>query len=214
VAIDEKPRSRAMRRIAGSLISILLVLLFAGIVTSTYLAHAEASQRNMPTASRPDVRLVIDESAVYAFQFSNVVPGRSGSSHNRLINGGNQSGQLGVYFSEIINTPGTVGEYADNNADLGAKAEIAIYIDLDMSGSWSSGDIGLKSNGTIYYNPTALDYTAFNRYGSARWDVMTMLASAEVNVIILWRIPTTVGNEIQGDSASFDIAFELRVSDT
>jgi hypothetical protein len=41
-----------------------------------------------------------------------------------------------------------------------------------------------------------------------------MLASAEVNVIIMWRIPITVGNEIQGDSAGFDITFELKASDT
>jgi hypothetical protein len=200
-----------MRKIVGSLITILLALLFTGIGTSTYLAHAEASQSSMPTAGRPDLRLVADKSALYAFQFSNVAPGSSGSSRNRLINAGNQSGQLGVYFSEVTNTPGTTGEYADNNGDLGAKAEIAVYIDLDMSGSWNSGDIGLKSNGTIYYNPTALDYTALNGYGGVKWDVVvTMLASAEVNVIIMWRIPITVGNEIQGDSASFDITFALK----
>jgi len=203
-----------MRKIVGSLITILLALLFTGIGTLANFTHAEASQSSMPTAGRPDLRLVTDKSAVYAFQFSNVVPGSSGSSRNRLINAGNQSSQLGVYFSEVTNTPGTTGEYADNNGDLGAKAEIAVYIDLDMNGSWNSGDIGLKSNGTIYYNPTALDYTALNGYGGVKWDVMTMLASAEVHVIIMWRIPITVGNEIQGDSASFDITFELRASDT
>jgi hypothetical protein len=203
-----------MRKIAWSLITILLALLFTGIGTLANFTHAEASQSSMPTAGRPDLRLVTDKSAVYAFQFSNVVPGSSGNSRNRLINAGNQSGRLGVYFSEVTNTPGTTGEYADNNGDLGAKAEIAVYIDLDMSGSWNSGDIGLKSNGTIYYNPTALDYTALNGYGGVKWDVMTMLASAEVHVIIMWRIPITVGNEIQGDSASFDITFELKASDT
>jgi hypothetical protein len=201
-----------MRKIAGSLISILLALLFTGIGTLANFTHAEASQRSMPTEGRPDLRMLTDKSAVYAFQFSNLVPGSSGSSHNKLINAGDQSGQLGVYFSEVTNTPGTTGEYADNNGDLGARAEIAVYIDLDMSGSWNSGDIGLKSDGTIYYNPTALDYTALDGYGGVKWDVVTMLASAEVNVIIMWRVPITVGNEIQGDSVSFDITFVLEQS--
>jgi len=201
-----------MRKIAGSLISILLALLFTGIGTLANFTHTEASQRSMPTEGRPDLRMLTDKSAVYAFQFSNLVPGSSGSSHNKLINAGDQSGQLGVYFSEVTNTPGTTGEYADNNGDLGARAEIAVYIDLDMSGSWNSGDIGLKSDGTIYYNPTALDYTALDGYGGVKWDVVTMLASAEVNVIIMWRVPITVGNEIQGDSVSFDITFVLEQS--
>jgi len=199
-----------MRKIIGSLITVVLVLLFTGIGTSANFTYAEASQRSMPNVDRPDLRLATYKSAVYMFQFSNVAPGSSGSSRNRLINAGNQTGQLGVHFSEVTNTPGTTGEYADSNGDLGAKAEIAVYIDLDMSGNWNSGDIGLKSDGTIYHNPMALDYTALNGYGGVKWDVITMLASAEVHVIIMWRIPITVGNEIQGDSASFDITFALK----
>jgi hypothetical protein len=138
-----------MRKIAGSLISILLALLFTGIGTLANFTHTEASQRSMPTEGRPDLRMLTDKSAVYAFQFSNLVPGSSGSSHNKLINAGDQSGQLGVYFSEVTNTPGTTGEYADNNGDLGARAEIAVYIDLDMSGSWNSGDIGLDRKSVV-----------------------------------------------------------------
>jgi len=36
-----------------------------------------------------------------------------------------------------------------------------------------------------------------------------MTANSRLNLTAVWNIPTTVGNEIQGDSVSFDIVFAL-----
>jgi len=36
-----------------------------------------------------------------------------------------------------------------------------------------------------------------------------MAASAQDKVAILWQVPTSAGNDIQGDSVSFDITFRI-----
>jgi len=89
-------------------------------------------------------------------------------------------------------------------------AQIAVYIDVDSSNSWTAGDIGLKSDGTTYANPTALDYDEIDNYGGETWDAIETLAtSASDKFTVLWQIPGSAGNEIQGDSVSFDITFTL-----
>ncbi len=108
----------------------------------------------------------------------------------------------------MTNTPGVIGDRVDGTGDLGANMEIAVYIDVDGGGDWNSGDIGLRSNGATYTYPTALEYDAVDNYSGVTWNaIKSMTASAARDFIIIWRIPITVGNEIQGDSVSFDISF-------
>ena len=89
---------------------------------------------------------------------------------------------------------------------------MAAYIDVDQSGDWSTGDIGLKNDGSTYANPTALDYQTIDSYSGNSWDAIeTMAASAADDLIILWDIPIggSADNTYQGDSVSFDITFTL-----
>ncbi len=105
------------------------------------------------------------------------------------------------------------GEYEGGSGELGANATIAVYVDVDESGAWSSGDIGLKSDHTTYAYPTTLNYASINSYGSGTWDaVETMAGSAQDKFVILWQVPTSAGNDIQGDSVSFDVTFRLEQS--
>jgi hypothetical protein len=54
-------------------------------------------------------------------------------------------------------------------------------------------------------------YSTINSYSSASWqDVLALPSQAEAKVIIMWRVPFSAGNEIQGDSVSFDMSFYLR----
>ena len=131
-----------------------------------------------------------------------------------LANVGSLNGELDVEFSAITNTGGTSGEYGDGSGDLGGVAEIAVYLDVDQSGTWTDGDIGLKSDGTTYNHPTALDYDTIDNYDSESWDaVETMAASAADDFVALWRVPTSAGNNIQGDCVSFDVTFTLEQAD-
>jgi len=199
-----------MKRLLGLLIGTLFAVLLVSGSSLAYFSYVEASDGNSSARGTPELEIVSDGSAVCTFQMSGVVPGNSGRSRNRLINAGSLAGGLGVRFSAVVNTPGTSGEYADGSGDLGAYAEIAVYIDVDRSEKWDRGDIGLKSDATTYSHPTALDYDAVDNYGGVGWDmVATMTGSAAHDFIIMWRIPTTAGNEIQGDSVSFDITFIL-----
>ena len=101
-------------------------------------------------------------------------------------------------------------EFEDGNGDLGAEATLAAYIDVDQSGSWTSGDIGLKSDETTYNHPTALDYDSIDSYGEDYFDaVETLAASAADNLVLAWSIPTSATNSIQGDSVSCNVTVTL-----
>ncbi len=87
---------------------------------------------------------------------------------------------------------------------------MAIYIDVDENGSWSAGDIGLKNDGTTYNSPTALDFQTIDSYASKTWsNIETTASNATDKLHVDWQIPTSAGNNIQGDSVKFDLTFIL-----
>ena len=167
------------------------------------------------SGSSLDLDLNIDggDVAVTTFSASNIVPGDSSYGRSELSNVGTLDGVLDVAFSAITNTGGTSGEYGDGSGDLGGVAEIAVYLDVDQSGDWTAGDIGLKSDGTTYSHPTALNYDTINSYDRESWDdVEPLLVAAADDFVALWRVPTSGSNDIQGDCVSFDVTFTLRQS--
>jgi len=200
-----------MKKILGLTVATLLVIAMVGGGTWAYFSDTETSASNSLTAGTLDLNIDSGDTAVTTFAVTNVVPGDSGNGSNTLANVGDLNGELDIQFSTITNTPGAGGgEYEGGSGELGANAEIAVYIDVDQSGDWSSGDIGLKSDDTTYSHPTVLDYDALDNYDSAIWDeVETMATSTADDFIVMWRVPTSAGNDIQGDSVSFDVTFTL-----
>ncbi len=207
---SEHIRGEIMGRILKSLEVILVAVVLMGTVTIVSFAHARAHTDIMPDPGKASLNINGGGSQVFMFQVRGVAPGASGLGRKRVINVGNRVGTLDVRFSPVTNKPGTVGEAPDGNGDLGAHTEIAVYMDSDASGDWSSGDVGLKSDGAIYNYPVDLDYHALDNYSGISWNqIESIAASAVVDFTIAWRIPDTVGNEIQGDSVSFDVTFTL-----
>jgi hypothetical protein len=199
-----------MKRVLGLLLAFVPVVLFIGGGAIAYLGSDAVNASDIPDTGKLHLAIAQDSSTNYSFQVPGVAPGDSGHSSIRLVNDGDRFGMSGVGFSPIVNVPGTFEEYADDSGDLGANVQIAVYLDMDTSGDWSDGDIGLKTNGGTYSYPTALEFDAMNNYSGAMWNsITTVLASAKFDFIIDWRVPITVGNEIQGDSVSFDITFIL-----
>ena len=87
---------------------------------------------------------------------------------------------------------------------------MAMYIDVDQSGDFNAGDIGLKADGTVYSYPATLQYDTIDNYGSTIWDAAASMAStAQYDITIDWEVPTSAGNNIQGDAVSFGILFTL-----
>jgi spore coat-associated protein N len=205
-----------MKKIVGLSLAALLIIGIIGGATFAYFSDTESSTGNTLTAGTLDLKIDGGDIAVTTFNVSGVAPGDSGSGNSILTNAGNMAGELDITTSAITNTGAASGstEYGDDSGDLGASAEIAMYLDIDQSGTWNTGDIGLMSDGTTYAFPTALDYDIINNYGSETWNevVTTMAASASDNIVVNWQVPTGAGNSIQGDSVSFDITFILEQS--
>jgi hypothetical protein len=196
-----------MARILKSVIVIFMSVLILGGALA-YFGAAKADAAFIYDTGKPALKISDDGPRVGVFNVSNLVPGADGSKRVRLVNTGKQTGQLGVCFSSITNTPGNIGEYADGSGDLGANMEIALYIDVDGDNNWDGEDTGLRSDGITYLYPTALEYDVMQNYGGITWNTVgSMTPSTARDFVILWRIPVTVGNEIQGDSVSFDISF-------
>lgn len=200
-----------MKKILGLAIAALLIITLAGGGTWAYFSDTESSTNNVLAAGTLDLNLNGGNSAVTTFSASAVAPGDSGSGSVTIKNVGSMSGEFDVVFSAVTNTPGSGGgEYEGGSGELGASATIAVYLDVDESGTWNAGDIGLKSDGTTYSYPTALDYATIDSCGSRTWDALqTMTANAQDKFTVLWQVPTSAGNDIQGDSVSFDITFRI-----
>ena len=201
-----------MKKILGLTVAALLVIGMVGSGTWAYFSDVESSVDNSLTAGTLDLNIDGGNVAVTTFSEAAVGPGDSGSGSSILSNVGSYAGELDIAFSAITNTPGAGGrEYEGGSGELGGVATMAVYLDIDQSADWSSGDIGLKSDGTTYNHPTALDYATIDSYGSLTFDavIASMAASAADDFIVLWQVPTSADNTIQGDSVSFDVTFTL-----
>ena len=204
-----------MKKILGLTIAALLVIGTVSGGTWAYFTDTEQSVNNSLTAGTLDLNIDGGDIAVTTFSASAVVPDDSGSGSSTLSNVGSMDGELDITFSTITNIGGSGGtQYEDGVGNLGASAEITVYLDINQNGSFDAGDIELNTTGANpYANPgnTTLDYAIINNYGSVSYDavVASMATGAADDFRVLWRVPDTAVNNIQGDSVSFDVTFVL-----
>ena len=201
-----------MKKILGLTIAALLVMGMVGGGTWAYFTDTETSVDNSLTAGTLDLNIDGGNVAVTTFSEGAVGPGDSGSGSSILSNVGSYAGELDITFSAVTNTPGAGGgEFEGGSGELGGVATMVVYLDIDQSADWSSGDTGLKSDNTTYSFPTALDYATIDSYSTNSYDavIASMAASAADDFFVLWQVPTSADNTIQGDEVSFDITFTL-----
>lgn len=204
-----------MKKILGLTIAALLIMAMVGSGSWAWFSDTESSPDNSLSAGALDLKIDGGDDPVITFEETNVAPGDSGNGTLTLLNAGASSitGELDIAFSSVNNTAGAGGgEYEGGSGELGANAEIAVYIDVDESGDFTSGDIGLDNAvDTTYDYSAGLQWNTIDSYGSITWDavVPTMAPLASDGFVIEWRVPDTTGNEIQGDSVSFDVTFIL-----
>jgi len=206
-----------MKKIIGLSVAALLIIGVISGVTLAYFSDTESSLNNTLTAGVLDLNIDGGNVAVTTLTVAAAEPGGSGSDSSTLTNVGSMAGELDISTSAVTNTGAVSGtsEYADDSGDLGAVAQIAMYLDIDQSGSVTAGDIGLQSDGSTYDPTGGLAYDIVNNYASESWNevIASMVSSASDDIIILWQVPTGAGNSIQGDSVSFDITFTLEQAD-
>jgi spore coat-associated protein N len=201
-----------MKKILGLTLAALVTIALIGGSTWAYFSDVESSTNNSLTAGVLDLNIDGDNEAVTTFSVTGKAPGDSGNGSSTLTNVGDFGGELDITFSTITNVAGTVGEY-QGGADLGGVAEMAVYLDINQSASWDTGDIGLKSSDNSHFTNSGsipLDWAVINDYGSKKFDaVETMAADAADDLVLEWRIPTEAGNSIQGDSVSCNVTITL-----
>ena len=200
-----------MKKILGLAVAALLVMGLVGGGTWAYFSDPEASGTNSLTAGTLDLEVEGgSEGTPVIFSVSDLKPGDNSVSLGDLENVGNLPGEFDIAIGALSEVAGASGEFA-GGTDLGTNLDVAIYLDIDESGTWTSGDIGLtNADNTTYNHPTALDYQSIGSYASKSWDaIYTMGASDTDDIAIAYQIGTGVGNSIQGDAAEFTITFTL-----
>jgi spore coat-associated protein N len=208
-----------MKKILGLTIAALLVIGTVSSGTWAYFTDTEQSVNNSLTAGTLDLNIDGGNVAVTTFSASAVAPGDSGDGGSTLSNVGTMDGELDITFSAITNTGGAGGtQYEDGVGNLGDVAEIAVYLDVNQNSSFDAGDIELNTTGANpYANPgnSTLDYATINSYDSVSYDavIASMVTTAADDFRVLWRVSDTAGNNIQGDTVSFDVTFVLAQAD-
>lgn len=211
-----------MKKILGLTVAAMLVMGLVGGGTWAFFSDPESSTGNTLGAGTLDLTLDGGDAAVTTLSVATAYPGDSGSGNTTLVNNGSLAAELDIAFGSVTNTEsvGSTEYESDNisgagNGELGAQATFAFFIDVDQGGTWTAGDIGLSANssGTVYLQPgNPLDYQALDNYGSDSFDDVytgTMAVAAADDFVILYLVPTTADNTIQGDSLSVDVTYTL-----
>lgn len=184
------------RKILIALLGVLLVAALAGAGTFAYFSDTETSTGNSFTAGTLNLRYSLDGGTTWAdgtnasFTLANLKPGDSGTQTFTLNNNGSLPGTLAVSAVSVANAPGATpeSEPTPDNGELGANTVVTV--------TYNDGT-------TTYplYNGSLNNLTALN--------LGTLAAGGTDNLIINWEIPGTVGNEIQGDTATVGLTFTL-----
>ena len=191
---------KSLKKSLVRLIGVFVLLTFAIIGLFTLTGNGTFA---MSDGGKPRLNICNDNG--YPSQMPVALPGASGCINKQITNVGSHSGNLSIRFSAVTNTPGI-----DGKGDLGASTEVTAYLDVNSNGIWDAGDIGLNADGTTYTCETPLGYDKLNNYSCVMWTaVQSLKPSAASTLIINWRVPVTVGNEIQGDNVTFNNTFVL-----
>lgn len=140
-------------------------------------------------------------------------PGDSCYTTETIKNVGSLAGNLSMSFQNLTETDMTTKFYPNWNTSgaLGKDVQMALWIDTMNHGhNFITGDILLQADGTFTNTTTSLTYYAPSSYNnSQRMQIMTMNNNTSYDVYLTWYLPSTIGNEAQGDSLTFDINYTL-----
>jgi len=201
-----------MKKIIGLSIAALLIIAIVGVGTFAYFSDTATSTGNTWTAGT----LVLSESttgtAVAAtmvgagpsingsVQFGLVKPGSSGTITWTLSNTGNVAGTLTIV---ALTTFGQGG--APNAPEAAAETALGGVKGLDTGITiWVTRDTTDILGTTAAYVPMSGLDTALNLEINK-----TITIGTPMVYVLNWQVPTSVGNEIQGDSANLNITFTL-----
>jgi spore coat-associated protein N len=203
------------RRILLSIVIIAVVGALIGTGVFAYFNDTESSAGNEFTAGTLNLKVGSADPFTETITVSDTYGGDSGSYDWLLKNDGSVDGSLDVTFSNIVDAengvnepeeadPGEDGTVASPGTDgeLAEVLSLTIYIDENDNNTYDAGTDTLIYEGFVkpgLAGEQLSDYAMAANYGSG----------SDKAVRIEWSIDSGVENEIQSDSAGFDIEFEL-----
>ncbi len=151
-----------------------------------------------------DVRLQVAGTST-RLTYADAVPGTSDREPLRLSNTGNGTGQLLLTNLSVSDAENGVGEAEGPADETPAQGDLSEHVMAVIEVHGPDGSVeylyGTESG------PRSL--ASLKTVGGT--DPAGVLAPGEeATIVVDWYIPATTGNEIQGDSVTFDLTFGLR----
>ena len=133
------------------------------------------------------------------WSISNVQPGDSSTSTVELHNAGSEDGFITIWVSDVISNEGVNRE--SETGDTTEPGELVDHLLFNLFADGLSANVNLPA--TINNLPRSAD-------GPDYIEVIPLKAGDTVNLQWAWELPAQTGNEVQGDSISFNINYLLR----
>jgi predicted ribosomally synthesized peptide with SipW-like signal peptide len=215
-----------MKKIIFSLMAIAVIGSLIGTGTFAWFNDTETSAGNTFVTGTLNLQVGSANPMTDKVTLSNIKSADAGSAAIWLTkNLGTISGTLDAAIGTITNNENgrseveiAAGDTTDNAGELGGLLKIALWMDVDKSAGWTSGDYYLKSDGTkvAWASGAALPagaYDIVNNFGGKSWtSLQTAAASSDAgNFRIEYNFPDGGSSDyvVQGDSCIFDITFAL-----
>jgi spore coat-associated protein N len=193
-----------MKKILLSLAGIAMATTAIVGVTRAYFSDTETSTGNTFTAGTLDLELTDwsedgTQGEAGTFQFSNMAPGDKEGEPMVLRNTGNLNGYIDLSNIVVTNTEGINPESETGDigtiGELGANLRMKVFFDKNSNALYDAGSDVLVYEGILDNIATAYNTNYF-------------LASGDnVRLRVHYELPTSTGNDVQGDIA--DLSFNV-----
>lgn len=179
------------RRVLGGIITLGGAAAAAGAGTFALFSDTEQSTDNTLSAGTLDLTVDGTDSAVTTVSVNDIAPGDSGSGATTLENTGNIDGYVDLQFSTATNNEGDNPESEGDTAD--------------------PGDLGSVLTVTVDVGTTTVRSDTFNTVfdGTEEDASVPLNAGNTKDLTVSYDLPSSAGNDVQGDEAIGDITIEL-----
>ena len=190
------------------LLGLMIIILASALVAgSTYAVFSDTEARagRQFVAGTPDLK--IDESTLASANIgvTSMKPGDNGAVSRKLTNIGTADGSsLTVDLTDLVDSPGITSkpEPTPDLGELSANMDMVFWVDDGAGGGVAGDGILNGTEATLYSGKLNLEAGPYNVAGG-------LSAGATTYIGISYSIASNVGDEIQGDSCTFDFEFAL-----
>jgi len=201
-------------KIIASLIAISTVAAAAGAATMAYFSDVETSTGNTFAAGTLDLKLDSADLNVVKFTVTDANPGNSGTGTWVLNNPSSLNGFLDIESVSKTDAENGCGSDAEKAADAtcdvaGDAGELSSKMDVVLF--WDDGNASGIANNRIKDGGEKVIYSGELSAIPASFDEdYSLVKTGTTYISMTWAVDgASVGNEIQGDSATLGLSFDL-----